>query len=294
MRILEACIKAWPMQEMRVQIDALREAFSADKSKAFELKASFPYGTPSESYRSSPSVDPAYHSPPVSENEPVVPQRAQNYFFQPMTPPISAASRDSGFGSPYPPNNPGVTSTSNGANDGGAQYSTEYAQPTLTTAEDIQWNPTPIFQQWNTAFSIPQSAFAPAPSPTPSSQTSAFSSATGIQQSRASLTPPNTGVYMAQYSGPSHALSSASSDQASMIHTQRQQHYQHHPQQQQQQQQPQQQQQQTSQVPQTSYPASYVSPKEWQQSVASVFNPDGLKRRWNYAEVDTQLQKRLR
>ena len=56
MRILEQCTAAWPMPEMQAQIDALREAFSADTSKPFMLKPSFPYNSPAPgNSRTSPS-----------------------------------------------------------------------------------------------------------------------------------------------------------------------------------------------------------------------------------------------
>jgi hypothetical protein len=54
MRILEQCSTTWPLPEIKAQIDALRQAFSADISQPFELRASFPYGSPSEQYSSSP------------------------------------------------------------------------------------------------------------------------------------------------------------------------------------------------------------------------------------------------
>jgi len=37
------------MPEIRQQIDSLREAFSADTTQPFELRANFPYGTPKKS-----------------------------------------------------------------------------------------------------------------------------------------------------------------------------------------------------------------------------------------------------
>ncbi|KAK4962225.1 hypothetical protein LTR66_012761 [Elasticomyces elasticus] len=40
MRILEQCISAWPMPEMQAQVEALREAFSEDTNRPFELKHS--------------------------------------------------------------------------------------------------------------------------------------------------------------------------------------------------------------------------------------------------------------
>lgn len=46
MRILETCMAAWPMEDMQRQVDSVREAFSADTSKPFVLKADFRYGSP--------------------------------------------------------------------------------------------------------------------------------------------------------------------------------------------------------------------------------------------------------
>lgn len=67
MRVLEQCTTAWPMPEMQSQIDALRVAFSADINRPFELRPSFPYGSPSEpSQQSPPPMDSqqAYHNFP--------------------------------------------------------------------------------------------------------------------------------------------------------------------------------------------------------------------------------------
>lgn len=46
MRVLETVMSSWPMPEMQKQIDAVREAFSADVRKPFTLRPSFPYGSP--------------------------------------------------------------------------------------------------------------------------------------------------------------------------------------------------------------------------------------------------------
>lgn len=54
MQLLERCTNACPMPDMQQQIDALREAFSADTRKPFDLKPSFPYGSPTSSNQSSP------------------------------------------------------------------------------------------------------------------------------------------------------------------------------------------------------------------------------------------------
>lgn len=56
MRVLEECIKVWHMHDVIVQINALREAFTADMSKPFELKANFPSGSPLPVPQSSPPL----------------------------------------------------------------------------------------------------------------------------------------------------------------------------------------------------------------------------------------------
>lgn len=49
MRLLERCVAHWPMPDLTAQIESLRDAFSADTSKPFELKRSFPFGSPGTS-----------------------------------------------------------------------------------------------------------------------------------------------------------------------------------------------------------------------------------------------------
>lgn len=93
MRILERCSTAWPMPEIQSQIDSLRLAFSADTQRPFELKPSFPYGSPSEPYQPSPPMDAHYH-PHLSQ----VPSNVQSrvgFHAHPITPPISAGAEDS-------------------------------------------------------------------------------------------------------------------------------------------------------------------------------------------------------
>ncbi|MBE3047277.1 hypothetical protein IMZ48_33105, partial [Candidatus Bathyarchaeota archaeon] len=46
MRLVEKVMGAWPMPEVQKQVNAVREAFSADVRKLFALKPSFPYGSP--------------------------------------------------------------------------------------------------------------------------------------------------------------------------------------------------------------------------------------------------------
>ncbi|KIW04048.1 hypothetical protein, variant [Verruconis gallopava] len=56
MRILEQVIPHWPLPEVQAQVNSLREAFSADTSKPFDLKPSFPFGSPS-AQNASPITD---------------------------------------------------------------------------------------------------------------------------------------------------------------------------------------------------------------------------------------------
>ena len=90
MRILEKCSSAWPMPEIQAQIDSLRLAFSADTHRPFELKPSFPYGSPSEPYQPSPPMDAHYHPHPSQLSSNV--QSRVGFNTHPITPPISAGA----------------------------------------------------------------------------------------------------------------------------------------------------------------------------------------------------------
>jgi len=97
MRILEKCTSSWPMPDMQQQIDALREAFSADTRKPFVLKPSFPYGSPGPNM-SPPRANAQYrqaggHHGSIDQNvehQHVQPQQHVSYTNHPITPPISA------------------------------------------------------------------------------------------------------------------------------------------------------------------------------------------------------------
>jgi hypothetical protein len=105
MRILEKCSGLWPMPEMQQQIDALREAFSADMRKPFILKPSFPYGSPGASVRATPpGTNTPYrqassHSSSIEQS--LEQQHAQQqphvsytHHPHPISPPISAGGVD--------------------------------------------------------------------------------------------------------------------------------------------------------------------------------------------------------
>jgi hypothetical protein len=261
---------------MKAQIDALREAFSADKDKPFQLRASFPYGTPSDSYQPSPPVEAPYSMPQMTDHESYHhhhPPANQSFPLQTMTPPISAVSRDSGFDSPHSQHSRGLAPSSTPSM---SQYPSTYSiqASSMPTVDESQWNPTPIFQQWNTAFSIPAAALAPPPpppsaTPTSSSSHQALHFANLPVQSTLPISPASSNPYVTQYPA---SAGIALVPQPS----------------------PQQQRQQqvtttaasatpnTITPPQINYAGAFVSSKQWQQSVASVFDPGGLKRRWNY------------
>ena len=105
MRILEKCTSSWPMPDMQQQIDALREAFSADTRKPFVLKPSFPYGSPNASVNHTPPrTNTQYrqgssHSSSMDQQN--MPQQPVSYTnTHPISPPISAGGVDTKSDSP--------------------------------------------------------------------------------------------------------------------------------------------------------------------------------------------------
>jgi hypothetical protein len=90
-------MSAWPMPDMQKQVDAVREAFSADTRKAFVLKPSFPYGTPSSSHSSPPRSNfPANLARAHSLHQQLDTSVNQHsYRGHPISPPISAGPVDS-------------------------------------------------------------------------------------------------------------------------------------------------------------------------------------------------------
>ncbi|ORX94520.1 hypothetical protein BCR34DRAFT_499193 [Clohesyomyces aquaticus] len=166
MRILETCTPLWPMPEMHQQVDTLRQAFSADVSKPFELKPSFPFGSPQAVPQSSPlSNEGSYRSRLPSQHSPLDHPGQVNYHTHPITPPISASDQDPKADSPVAQSM--------------VMMATGQRAPHTTTGmqmqESVQWNPQRIFDQWNVAFGTPP--------PSTSSQSSP------------PLRPPPTGNY---------------------------------------------------------------------------------------------------
>lgn len=104
MRILEKCTNSWPMPDMQQQIDALREAFSADTRKPFVLKPSFPYGSPAPQSTSSPRGaqyrQNTQGSSQAGFEQQNMPQQQVSHLHHPISPPISAGGVDTKSDSP--------------------------------------------------------------------------------------------------------------------------------------------------------------------------------------------------
>ncbi|KAK0123171.1 hypothetical protein ONS96_010171 [Cadophora gregata f. sp. sojae] len=149
MRILEKCTSSWPMPDMQQQIDALREAFSADTRKPFVLKPSFPYGSPGGSIQSTPPRSNAQYHPHASSQQGLEQQHAPqqvSYTAHPISPPISAGGVDTKSDSPAVQSLVMMATGQRGPQP----------QPPISTgvpmSDPSTWNPSRIFDQWNTTF----------------------------------------------------------------------------------------------------------------------------------------------
>jgi hypothetical protein len=131
------------MLEMRVQIDALREAFSADTSKPFELKANFPLGSPTPQPDDTPTVSHAsYAIAPTQDmaNANVAASQVNYNIIHPITPPISAGSEDDHESASPARQNLGIMQNQDQSSHGsdGTMQSQGHAEQ--------QWNPTRLFE----------------------------------------------------------------------------------------------------------------------------------------------------
>ncbi|KAJ5099114.1 hypothetical protein N7532_006115 [Penicillium argentinense] len=226
MRILERCSTAWPMPEIQAQIDSLRLAFSADTNRPFELKPSFPYGSPSEPYQPSPPMDTHYH-PHLNQVPNNVSSRV-GFNAHPITPPISAGAEDS------------KSDTSSQLQSLGM---VPHQPPTThpldaPLVDENNWDPTRIINQWDMAFSVNPSTV------------STNSPPMSMNNTTQPLTNMVNHQYPIQYDSPSKVTVPPS---------------------------------QSVSPAQFQTPPVIFSAREWQQSVASVYDPQGLKRRWNYS-----------
>ncbi|KAF1975677.1 hypothetical protein BU23DRAFT_66258 [Bimuria novae-zelandiae CBS 107.79] len=165
MRILEECAPSWPMPEMQQQVNNLRQAFSADVTKPFELKPTFPFGSPQvHSQSSTPNNPGSYRSRHPSQQSPLHQPGQVNYHAHPISPPISASDNDTTTDSPVAQSLVMMASGQRAPQSAGG----------MQMQETVPWNPQRIFDQWNVAFGTPP----------PSSTT----------QSSPPLRPPPTGT----------------------------------------------------------------------------------------------------
>ncbi|KAI1491767.1 hypothetical protein F5X96DRAFT_668354 [Biscogniauxia mediterranea] len=206
MRILEKTMSSWPLPEMLKQIDAVREAFSADVRKPFVLKPSFPYGSPHPSNPSPPRAN-TYKPPMLRTNslDPSLdsqagPHSQVSYANHPITP-ISSGSGDSKSDSPT------VQSLSMMAPGQTSQAPLSHGMP---MADHTTWNPSRLFDQWNSTFGTQQLPSQPATVPSQSSSLSVASSSGApevptsqdIQIATASLATAPSSLAPQHYSAP--------------------------------------------------------------------------------------------
>ncbi|KAG9245733.1 hypothetical protein BJ878DRAFT_418599 [Calycina marina] len=146
MRILEKCSSSWPMPDMQHQVDALREAFSADTRKPFVLKPSFPYHSPGPAH-----LRPQGYNQPSSGGQRTLEHHAQpshvSYTNIPISPPISAGGMDTKSDSP---------ALQSLAMIAASQRAPQQSMPSgVPMTDSTGWDPAAIFDRWNTTFGTP-------------------------------------------------------------------------------------------------------------------------------------------
>ncbi|KHN94514.1 uncharacterized protein MAM_07569 [Metarhizium album ARSEF 1941] len=151
MRLMETVMEAWPMPDLQKQVDAIREAFSADVRRPFVLRPSFPYGSPHPSNQSSPPRGTMAYQASVkragSMDQHLDPANQRvTYMSHPMTPPVSVAPMDSRSDSPA------VPSLVVMPQDGQVP---DLQQSMGLASNPPTWNPARIFEHWNTSFGTP-------------------------------------------------------------------------------------------------------------------------------------------
>lgn len=142
MRIMEKVMEVWAMPELRQQVEAVREAFSADTRKAFVLKPTFPYGSPHPSNHSSPPQGSQGYRPATDRTGPLDQhldtQGSHNVSFtgHPISPPVSTGATDSKGESPA---GQPIMMMSQGGQAPGIQQN-------MSLADHPSWNPARIFE----------------------------------------------------------------------------------------------------------------------------------------------------
>jgi len=136
MRVLERCSSQWPMPGMIAQIDALREAFSADTTKPFTLKPSFPHPSPRSQQITLLNSSPVHYQPQAPSRTSQESTPHATFRTQPPSPPISTSDVD------LKNDSPAVQSL--------VMLAAGHQQPPASTAlpmvDTNLWNPTRIFE----------------------------------------------------------------------------------------------------------------------------------------------------
>lgn len=139
MRILENCIDISASAETKGQIQALREAFSLDPNRPFELNPNFPFYQP---FQGAP--EPHMARTPVSAysqaetTEPLMTSAQVAFPTHPVSPPRSTGECDSKEGSPS------AVQSLVMLNSG--QRVTQPPPPPILNATELGWNPSRIFE----------------------------------------------------------------------------------------------------------------------------------------------------
>lgn len=164
MRVLERCVPS-AAPEVKVQIDALRQAFSNDTSRAFELRPDLGMRSPSTESRPTP---PAIQNHPLSQVGQSWPHPQDPLSSKTMSP---SSEYDPPFQQP-PTHQTMPYITSGFPLQHQASYNQHQQLPQISTApteypleptisNDQQtpvWDPSGIFSQWNSAFGPPAQA----------------------------------------------------------------------------------------------------------------------------------------
>ncbi|KAF8245927.1 hypothetical protein K440DRAFT_686106 [Wilcoxina mikolae CBS 423.85] len=141
MRLLENCIDNSASSEMKGQIETLREAFSVDINRPFVLNPSFPFY-----HDVSTSIDP-HLARAYTQAEAVASTMAASqvtYATHPLSPPHSIGDVESKGESPAAVQSLVMLAAGHGAQP----------PPQAPIVENIPWNPSRLFENWNTAFGV--------------------------------------------------------------------------------------------------------------------------------------------
>ncbi|KAF8469706.1 hypothetical protein BDZ91DRAFT_63478 [Kalaharituber pfeilii] len=146
MRILETCIDHSASAETKGQIQALREAFSIDLNRPFELNPNFPFYQPVHG-----PTDPTIRTPvsaytQAEASEPLMPTAQVAFPTHPLSPPHSTGDCDSKGDSPSAVQSLVMLHA-------GQRVTQPPPPPAMMDTTGLGWNPSRIFESWNTAIS---------------------------------------------------------------------------------------------------------------------------------------------